>query len=191
MLSLSYFIWFKFYRTSLCIMKLLNFYLSYIFFVLSFLSLSSLDSEFLASTSTDGSARIWKTDDGVPLTTLARKTVWLSGTLVQQFGAIFLASVTSFEFFHFVSCRMKRLSYVVFLRMEQNHFCFALLSKVSFSPHNFIIHYFPYVCCSFLHTGSWCMLLSYEQIIELLLLFGTLVHGTELGIRDCLQRLLP
>ncbi|KAE8679441.1 SEC12-like protein 1 [Hibiscus syriacus] len=30
----------------------------------------SLDSEFLASTSTDGSARIWKTEDGVPLMTL-------------------------------------------------------------------------------------------------------------------------
>lgn len=35
----------------------------------------SLDSEFLASTSTDGSARIWKTDDGVPLTTLTRNSV--------------------------------------------------------------------------------------------------------------------
>ncbi|XP_015876637.2 SEC12-like protein 1 [Ziziphus jujuba] len=34
----------------------------------------SLDSEFLASTSTDGSARIWKIEDGVPLTTLTRKT---------------------------------------------------------------------------------------------------------------------
>ncbi|XP_021890553.1 SEC12-like protein 1 [Carica papaya] len=34
----------------------------------------SLDSEFLASTSTDGSARIWKTEDGVPLTTLARNS---------------------------------------------------------------------------------------------------------------------
>ncbi|XP_004496156.1 SEC12-like protein 1 [Cicer arietinum] len=32
----------------------------------------SLDSEFLASTSTDGSARIWKIEDGVPLTTLSR-----------------------------------------------------------------------------------------------------------------------
>lgn len=34
----------------------------------------SLDSEFLATTSTDGYARIWKTDDGVPVTTLARKS---------------------------------------------------------------------------------------------------------------------
>jgi prolactin regulatory element-binding protein len=34
----------------------------------------SLDTEFLASTSTDGSARIWKIEDGVPLTTLARKS---------------------------------------------------------------------------------------------------------------------
>ncbi|GMY23090.1 SEC12-like protein 1 [Fagus crenata] len=34
----------------------------------------SLDSEFLASTSTDGSARVWKTDDGVPLTTLTRNS---------------------------------------------------------------------------------------------------------------------
>ncbi|XP_038884218.1 SEC12-like protein 1 [Benincasa hispida] len=32
----------------------------------------SLDSEFLASTSNDGSARVWKTDDGVPITTLTR-----------------------------------------------------------------------------------------------------------------------
>ncbi|XP_008456561.2 SEC12-like protein 1 [Cucumis melo] len=32
----------------------------------------SLDSEFLASTSSDGSARVWKTDDGVPITTLTR-----------------------------------------------------------------------------------------------------------------------
>ncbi|CAL5363414.1 unnamed protein product [Camellia sinensis] len=32
----------------------------------------SLDSEFLATTSTDGSARIWKTNDGVPLTSLTR-----------------------------------------------------------------------------------------------------------------------
>ncbi|PRQ56464.1 putative transcription factor WD40-like family [Rosa chinensis] len=32
----------------------------------------SLDSEFLASTSTDGSARIWKMEDGVPVTTLTR-----------------------------------------------------------------------------------------------------------------------
>ncbi|KAL3718919.1 hypothetical protein ACJRO7_003948 [Eucalyptus globulus] len=32
----------------------------------------SLDSEFLASTSTDGSARIWRAEDGVPLATLAR-----------------------------------------------------------------------------------------------------------------------
>ncbi|XP_062175394.1 SEC12-like protein 1 [Alnus glutinosa] len=34
----------------------------------------SLDSEFLASTSTDGSARIWKTEDGLPLTTLTRNS---------------------------------------------------------------------------------------------------------------------
>ncbi|KAI4346445.1 hypothetical protein L6164_007340 [Bauhinia variegata] len=34
----------------------------------------SLDSEYLASTSTDGSARIWKTEDGVPLTTLSRNS---------------------------------------------------------------------------------------------------------------------
>ncbi|KAJ0982370.1 hypothetical protein J5N97_010625 [Dioscorea zingiberensis] len=34
----------------------------------------SLDSEFLASTSTDGSARIWKINDGVPLTTLTRSS---------------------------------------------------------------------------------------------------------------------
>ncbi|KAL5569502.1 hypothetical protein UlMin_026077 [Ulmus minor] len=34
----------------------------------------SLDSEFLASTSTDGSARIWKTEDGFPLTTLTRNS---------------------------------------------------------------------------------------------------------------------
>lgn len=34
----------------------------------------SLDSEFLASTSTDGSARIWKIDDGVPLTSLTRNS---------------------------------------------------------------------------------------------------------------------
>ncbi|KAF4368020.1 hypothetical protein CsatB_011324 [Cannabis sativa] len=34
----------------------------------------SLDSEYLVSTSTDGSARIWKTEDGYPLTTLTRKT---------------------------------------------------------------------------------------------------------------------
>ncbi|XP_054790079.1 SEC12-like protein 1 [Prosopis cineraria] len=32
----------------------------------------SLDSEFLVSTSTDGSARIWKVEDGVPLITLSR-----------------------------------------------------------------------------------------------------------------------
>ncbi|XP_039014386.1 SEC12-like protein 1 [Hibiscus syriacus] len=34
----------------------------------------SLDSEFLASTSTDGSARIWQADDGIPLMTLARNS---------------------------------------------------------------------------------------------------------------------
>lgn len=34
----------------------------------------SLDSEFLASTSTDGSARIWKVEDGVPVTTLSRNS---------------------------------------------------------------------------------------------------------------------
>ncbi|RVW28321.1 SEC12-like protein 1 [Vitis vinifera] len=33
-----------------------------------------LDTEFLASTSTDGSARIWKINDGVPLTTLTRNS---------------------------------------------------------------------------------------------------------------------
>ncbi|KAG7565383.1 WD40 repeat [Arabidopsis suecica] len=32
----------------------------------------SLDSEFLATTSTDGSARIWKAEDGFPLSTLER-----------------------------------------------------------------------------------------------------------------------
>nr|GMC72900.1 SEC12-like protein 1 [Ipomoea batatas] len=32
----------------------------------------SLDSEFLASTSTDGAARIWKTSDGIPVSSLAR-----------------------------------------------------------------------------------------------------------------------
>lgn len=41
------------------------------------LSYSSLDSEFLASTSTDGAARIWKMEDCVPLTTLTRNSVWL------------------------------------------------------------------------------------------------------------------
>ncbi|RDX66325.1 SEC12-like protein 1 [Mucuna pruriens] len=34
----------------------------------------SLDSEFLASTSTDGPARVWKIEDGVPLTTLSRSS---------------------------------------------------------------------------------------------------------------------
>ncbi|KAK6144705.1 hypothetical protein DH2020_021525 [Rehmannia glutinosa] len=34
----------------------------------------SLDSEFLASTSTDGSARVWNTIDGAPVTTLARNS---------------------------------------------------------------------------------------------------------------------
>ncbi|CAK9185712.1 unnamed protein product [Ilex paraguariensis] len=34
----------------------------------------SLDSEFLASTSTDGSARIWQANDGVPLTSLTRNS---------------------------------------------------------------------------------------------------------------------
>ncbi|KAI5344381.1 PREDICTED: SEC12 [Prunus dulcis] len=34
----------------------------------------SLDSEFLASTSTDGAARIWKMEDCVPLTTLTRNS---------------------------------------------------------------------------------------------------------------------
>ncbi|KAJ0103601.1 hypothetical protein Patl1_05984 [Pistacia atlantica] len=34
----------------------------------------SLDSEYLASTSTDGSARIWKTEDGVPWTFLTRNS---------------------------------------------------------------------------------------------------------------------
>ncbi|KAI8007422.1 SEC12-like protein 1 [Camellia lanceoleosa] len=34
----------------------------------------SLDSEFLATTSTDGSARIWKTNDGVPVTSLTRNS---------------------------------------------------------------------------------------------------------------------
>ncbi|KAF5742579.1 hypothetical protein HS088_TW09G00630 [Tripterygium wilfordii] len=34
----------------------------------------SLDSEFLATTSNDGSGRIWKTEDGVPLTSLVRKS---------------------------------------------------------------------------------------------------------------------
>jgi prolactin regulatory element-binding protein len=34
----------------------------------------SLDSEFLASTSTDGSARIWNTNEGVPLTSLTRSS---------------------------------------------------------------------------------------------------------------------
>ncbi|TXG49394.1 hypothetical protein EZV62_025269 [Acer yangbiense] len=34
----------------------------------------SLDSEYLASTSTDGSAKIWKTEDGVPLTFLSRNS---------------------------------------------------------------------------------------------------------------------
>ncbi|PIN24437.1 Prolactin regulatory element-binding protein/Protein transport protein SEC12p [Handroanthus impetiginosus] len=34
----------------------------------------SLDSEFLASTSTDGSARIWNTSDGAPITTLERNS---------------------------------------------------------------------------------------------------------------------
>ncbi|RRT33018.1 hypothetical protein B296_00058404 [Ensete ventricosum] len=32
----------------------------------------SLDSEFLVSTFTDGSARIWKINDGVPLVSLTR-----------------------------------------------------------------------------------------------------------------------
>lgn len=35
----------------------------------------SLDSEFLATTSTDGSARIWKAEDGFPLSTLERSGV--------------------------------------------------------------------------------------------------------------------
>ncbi|CAI9759788.1 unnamed protein product [Fraxinus pennsylvanica] len=34
----------------------------------------SLDSEFLATTSTDGAARIWNTNDGAPITTLTRKS---------------------------------------------------------------------------------------------------------------------
>ncbi|KAG5557166.1 hypothetical protein RHGRI_007435 [Rhododendron griersonianum] len=34
----------------------------------------SLDSEFLATTSSDGSGRIWKADDGVPVTSLTRNS---------------------------------------------------------------------------------------------------------------------
>ena len=46
-----------------------------IFLLLSLLSYS-LDSEFLVSTSIDGSARLWKLTDGTPLMNLDRSAVY-------------------------------------------------------------------------------------------------------------------
>ncbi|KAF6174015.1 hypothetical protein GIB67_039966, partial [Kingdonia uniflora] len=40
-----------------------------------------LDSEFLASTSTDGSARIWNINEGVPLTSLTRNSNIVHGDI--------------------------------------------------------------------------------------------------------------
>lgn len=98
--------------------------LSFIFF-----PYFSLDSEFLASTSTDGSARIWKIEDGVPLTTLSRNSVWCIWfkNLGQDLYAVLVLLDPNISFCLF---RMKRLNYVDFPRMEPNHFYFALFKKV-------------------------------------------------------------
>lgn len=89
---------------------------------------NSLDSEYLASTSTDGAAKIWKTEDGVPWTFLSRNSVGLS--LVQfmliHSGILWILTISTLCFL----CRMRKLNYVVFLRMEQSHFYFALYRKV-------------------------------------------------------------
>ena len=55
-------------------------------------SFSSLDSEYLVSTSTDGSARIWKTEDGFPLTTLTRNSVCLFNWILAVWRLIYLLS---------------------------------------------------------------------------------------------------
>jgi WD40 repeat protein len=44
----------------------------------------SLDSEFLVSTSTDGSARIWNIDEGAPLVNLTRSLVQYDNLLISH-----------------------------------------------------------------------------------------------------------
>ncbi|KAK6136146.1 hypothetical protein DH2020_030119 [Rehmannia glutinosa] len=48
--------------------------LALLYFLIMLAVCLDLDSEFLASTSTDGSARIWNTSDGAPVTTLTRNS---------------------------------------------------------------------------------------------------------------------
>lgn len=56
----------------------------------------SLDSEFLATTSTDGSARIWKAEDGFPLSTLERGGVRNSESYSLHFSSLYFQIDNSF-----------------------------------------------------------------------------------------------
>lgn len=89
----------------------------------------SLDSEFLVSTSIDGSARIWKVDDGSPLINLTRSPVHYDNLMCIFFNITIAENLTVgliFFFFMFVY-RMRRLSAAVFLGMELNLSCSAHL----------------------------------------------------------------
>lgn len=88
---------------------------------------TSLDSEFLASTSTDGSARIWKTD-GVPVTSLTRNSV----CVMQSIYLILVASVILFCVHKplLCLCRMRELNFAGFQKMGQDHFYLLLFREV-------------------------------------------------------------
>lgn len=89
----------------------------------------SLDSEFLVSTSIDGSARIWKVDEGSPLVNLTRSPVYYDNLLYFSIMIVENSTVVLIFFFFFFMFvyRMRRLSAAVFLGMELNLSCSAHL----------------------------------------------------------------
>lgn len=116
---------------------------------LHFVPYFSLDSEFLASTSTDGSARIWKIEDGVPLTTLSRNSVcciWFK-YLWQDLYAV--NCTTWSKFFFFVSLGWKNWimslfqgwNQTIFIWLGSERYKSILFQVYSYSTHFYIIFY--------------------------------------------------
>lgn len=141
----------------------------------TFFRTCSLDSEFLASTSTDGSARIWKTDDGVPITSLTRNSVCYilaTDSYTPLLSAYWQTYTLSFY-------RMKSLNYVVFPRMVQSHFCFALFKRVRT---NLVLH------CSMLFQWGYYLSLLFATGFKAVTSVWDISNWTKIGHKRLLRK---
>jgi len=133
------------------------------------LSFCSLDSEFLVSTSTDGSARIWKIDEGAPLVNLTRSSVCYDKFLLFLFTSWDGWNWLLFPTFFFVCLQDEKIECCRFSRDGMKPFLFCTVAKGAL-----LIDLENYTYAELKAGWFWLDLCSsLEQVPKLLLLSGT------------------